>query len=166
MKEISLLLFCLIGVSFLFTSCGKDKTVEKLIYGDTSLNMLSRDQFNSLSVSISFDNIDDFYNYIKQCAMNKTNLLGKKFRINNHHFELQDYLSYNGQNYFYKACGSYYDDDTCDIRFSVGFVNTYLYTDITSVESVTFIVQGCNYWYGSGYSSSEYEAEISGYSYL
>lgn len=164
---ILLLLFSI----FLFTSCGKDKTIEKIIYGDTPTSgntenngkILSREQFNSVAVTQEFNSIDDFYNYMLQCYTNKTNLLGIKFKIKAS-FNLTDTLQYypdlNDENhYFYKTFSKTIGSNP-NVFFSVDFTDTDLNSDVSSIDEVTFIVRYCYYYYSSG------SINIGCYSYL
>ena len=78
MKKLVLLL-CFFLV---FISCGKDeKTIEKIIYGDKTSSVLDKDDYNKVAIARSFNSIDDFVAYMKQCYNDKVNLIGKKFKV-------------------------------------------------------------------------------------
>lgn len=153
---------CLIGIIFLFASCGKDKTIEKIIYGDNATNTLSRDKFNAVSIKKEFNNIDDFHNYVKQCYTDKTNITGAKFKVKGH-FDLSEYIYYqNGDDkYYYKQIILHTDySNRPYLYLSVNFVNTDLNSSISSVEEIIFIITSSTYDYDSQYFG------IGGYSYL
>ena len=98
MKKLALLL-CLF---FVFVSCGKDeKTIEKIIYGDKTSSVLDKDDYNKVSTTKSFNNIDDFVAYMTQCYNDKVNLVGKKFKVKGT-FEIIDsgFCTINEKHYY------------------------------------------------------------------
>ena len=153
---------CFICITFLFASCGKDKTIEKIIYGEpgnseNKSKILNIGDFNSFSISQEFNSINDFYNYINQCCVNKTNLLGIKFKIKDS-FALNNTLEYFEDYYFYKQIFLYSNVSSGTIYFTVSFVNTDLNSNVSNIGELVFIVNVCRYVDGS--------IEIRGYSYL
>lgn len=183
----------LLCILFLFTSCGKEKVVEKLIYGDTVTNsnnenngnsgktlgserILSREQFNSVAITREFNNFGEFISYLNQ---NK-NLVGLKFKIRGS-FTLRQTQEYNqdlnvDNHYYYKALviatnpsnSPYY-------ALTVNFADTNLNSNISNIQDVIFIVQtyrsfnynNTNYWnYNTTNNSNQNQITITGYSYL
>jgi len=160
-------------ITFLFVSCGKDKTIEKIIYGENSNNednkyslILDKEQFNSVAITREFNNIDDFFNYIEQCWTNKTNLAGLKFKIRgsftvtNSDLLYSDDYSYYGGHYFYKKL--VVSLTTPYRTLTINFTDTDLNSTITNTEDVVFIVIYSNYSYDSEYQ----KYSIYSYSYL
>ena len=148
MKKI-LLLLCL---CLLFVSCGKDKTIEKIIYGDNTTYddgrpaILDKTDFDTVSVSKSFDSTDEFLNYLKQCKDNKTNLLGKKFKIKGtFNFPNKLFIALNEKHYFYYSTTIY--DNASDSRMIISFADS----DINNQPpeqlelEITCIIYSCLY---------------------
>lgn len=181
-KTIFVSLLCIL---FLFTSCGKEKVVEKLIYGETVTKddiegngnnenngntennsvMLSKDKFNSIAITREFNNIEDFFNYINQCHTNKIRLNELKFKIRGP-FTVINQLSYPNDSSFY---GEHYIYKRISISFSnpyrslsINLIDTDLNSNISSVDEIIFIVGYTNYYYDDSYN----KFMIEGYSYL
>ena len=142
---------------FLFISCGKDKTIEKIIYGDT---IDSEKQFKSRAISREFNNVNEFRDYMVECLNNKTNVLGFKFKIKGT-FQLKNTLSFKSKHYYQYKGYAWGSQVYPKLDFEIGFVNTDLDSTISSVDELVFIVRECTYNYdGYGY------IYIDGYSYL
>ena len=158
MKKLALL-FCLFLV---FVACGKDKTIEKIIYGDNPTYnerpvILEKADFDKVSVLKSFNSTDDFLNYLRQCSDNRTNLLGKKFKIKGtFNFNGSNFIALNEKHYF---CYLTTIENTSDFRMTIYFADS----DINNrppeqlEAELTFIVYNCVY-------NDDY-AKISSYSY-
>ena len=165
MKKLVLLLcFFLI-----FVSCGKDKTIEKIIYGDISSYdydrpaILDKADFDKVPVSKSFNSTDEFINYLKQCKDNKTNLLGKKFKIKGTFEILRDgpFTALNEKHYFYYSTtiSEYVDAGGSKLDIYFADSDTKNYPPEQLEPELTCIVYSCEYHY---YYNT---ASIRGYSY-
>ena len=156
---LKILMLFFMSIMFLFVSCGKDKTIEKIIYGDpgnseNNSKILSKEDFNSLPFLQEFNSFNDFNNYLDQCCANKTNILGAKIRIKGS-FDLTNFLEYFEDYYYYKQnC----INDSSNGYFRVYFVNTDLNSNASNIGEVSFIVNRC--FYNDNYY------EVYGYSYI
>ena len=149
MKKL-VLLFCLFLV---FVACGKDKTIEKIIYGDKTSSVLDKQDYDKVSITKSFNSINDFKTYIEQCAENNVNLVGKKFKI-------RDTFAISNMG-FYSIDAKHYFIYRSAIQISEFYLLlTYLDTKEAPEQvemEIAFIVTKCEY--------PSYMNSIEGYSY-
>ena len=155
MRKLSLVFVCFICSIFLFVSCGKDKTIEKIIYGEPTTsgdngNILSREQFNSVAISREFDSVDDFYNYMKQCCVNKTDLREIKFKIKG---------SFTPRAVIYEENNAYkrIDITVNSSPYMYLFIKCFDF-NATYTEEIIFIVNNLRYFNESNF-------EVHGYTY-
>ena len=159
MKKLLLLLLC---CGLFFCACDKDKTIEKIIYGDKVSSILDKEEFNNVSVSKSFDTIDSFVNYINECAANKVNLMGKKFKVKGLFYMKKEDFSYEAigekhYNYLSATIQGY-----SNLWFYIKFIDSDLSLPSTSYSTekeFTFIISVCRYNYDGEKNN------IEGYSY-
>ncbi|MBO7713905.1 MAG: hypothetical protein J6S85_10075 [Methanobrevibacter sp.] len=160
MKKL-VLLFCLFLV---FVACsGKDKTIEKIIYGDKSSVILDKEAFNKIPTTKSCNNFDELATYINQCAEDKTNLAGKKikvkgvFNISGPHF-----VSIDEKHYSLFQCNNMVLSESPHIEFWVKFIDSDKNkTNPGQVEmELTCIVSKCQYQYPSYFVVEVYSYDI------
>lgn len=155
-KSVVIFLCC---ITFLFTSCGKDKTIEKIIYGEpitngdngnNNSNILNKEQFNSVAISREFNSFDDFYNYMKQCCVNKTDLREIKFKIKG---------SFTPRAVIYEENNAYKRIDiTINSSPYMSLIIKCFDFNATYAEEIIFIINHLRYY-------SEYNFEVHGYAY-
>ncbi len=176
-----LMFFFLLFSAILFTSCTRDKVIEKIIYGEPITNgdngnngnignngnnnssRLSREQFNAITITREFNDINDFYNYIKKCYTNKTDLRGIKFKIRGTFNITSDFVQYysGDGHYCYKRYSITTDySNKPYMSFIVDFIDTDLNSTISNIADITFIVNYLYYYYDNQ------SININGYSYL
>lgn len=158
MKKIVLLL-CLFLV---FVACGKDKTIEKIIYGNDTRygenpTVLDKADFDKIPISKSFNSYDDFCNYMAECFESKANILGKKFKITNTFNVVEEDCRILDEKHFWQYCIRKYGDEPLD--FTIHFANANNIST-SQISEVTFLVTICIYRYGQTII-----AQIKGYSY-
>lgn len=160
MKKIILFIMCSI---ICFTACGeKEKTIEKLIYGDKVSSILDKDEFNKVSISKSFATIKAFVDYINQCATNKVNLMGKKFKVRGlFYFQKEDfdYEAIDDKHYNYLSATI---EGYSNLWFYIKFIDSDLNLSsapYSAEKEFTFIVSVNRYNYNGGKNN------IEGYSY-
>lgn len=165
MKKIILLLcLCLV-----FISCSKDdKTIEKIIYGDKitygdNPTILDKNKFNQVSVSKSFNNTNDFISYMKQCFNNRTNLLGKKFKVKGiFNIRQSDFVAIDEKHYFFFRTSIEDIDSSPKVISIIKFVSSNSNTNPPEqINEITFIVTKNE---GSYYEDNK-QITLEGYSY-
>ena len=157
MKKLVLLL-CFFLV---FVACGKDKTIEKIIYGDKTSSALDKDDYNKVAISKSFNSIDEFVTYMKQCFNDKVNLIGKKFKVKGT-FEISSSGFYSiNEKHYYMFRVYLHESENPFVQAYIDFLDTdKSLTPPSQLQmDLVFIITRSDYYeYGP-------QASIQGYSY-
>lgn len=142
MKKLVLLL-CFFLV---FVACGKDeKTIEKIIYGDKTSSVLDKDDYNKVAITQSFNSFNDFKSYALQCAENKTNLAGKKFKVRDTFKISIEGFNSIGEKHFFIFKTYINSSDTQRLEFTLKYIDTKEAPEQVEMEMI-FIVTKCQYY--------------------
>lgn len=133
MKKLLLLLLC---CGLFFCACGKDKTIEKIIYGDKVSSILDKQEFDKVPVFREFNNTEDLLAYINQCYQNKTNISGKKLKVKGL-CSLHKYFYANDPNHYYNIRGTF-SSSSSPSTFRVDFVDTDKNIEPPSEATISF----------------------------